>query len=267
MKSYSHYVGLTIAVACGICLADLASAQAVPAQRSGGLAVTKSFGFGTVSGATGQNDDDEGGYSRSGPQSQQRTSSSASASRSVSFSKDGMRVSIAENAAGITVSVNGHSVRAKNVAELEKRFPDAYRLYEEGMSKARTSARASAGGSARAGGGGGAGLPGQFQTHTSQDRSISVIEDGKTVSITENEKGITVSVNGKRVRAKNEAELKKNFPDAFDLYEKHSKAPITPNGQPDATALLRGELGKLRDDEANPQLKSLIETMLKSVAP
>ena len=267
MKRYSLCVGWIAAVACSLCLSDVASAQAFPAQGGRGFSMTKSLGFGTVRSATGVNKDAEGASSRSsGPEFQQQSSSRASTSRSVSFTKNGKRFSITENAEGITVSTNGHSVRAKNVAELKKRFPDAYALYEEGMGKATTSARASAFGSAISGGAGGAGLPGNLMTRSSQDRSISVMENGKKVSITENKNGITVSVNGKRVRAKNVDELKKNFPDAFDLYEKHSKMAMGQNGASEATRLLQEELGKLRENADTPQLKNLIETMMRNVA-
>ena len=95
-------------------------------------------------------------------------------------------------------------------------------------------------------------------------RSISVIENGNNVSITEDKNGIIVSVNGKRVRAKDVAELKNKFPDTFKLYEKHTRAATGHNGKSDATTLLREELGKLRDANAdNPQLKDLIEEMLR----
>ena len=71
-----------------------------------------------------------------------------SVNRSVSFKKDGKRVSITENANGITVSIDGKSVKARNAAELEKLSPEAYRLYKERIEA--TSAKATIKGSADA---------------------------------------------------------------------------------------------------------------------
>ncbi len=77
--------------------------------------------------------------------------------------------------------------------------------------------------------GGLAGLPVGNQAHS---RSISVSENGKTVSITENnETGITVTltenVGGKDVqsvvRAANVNELKKKSPAAFELYQRYAQ--------------------------------------------
>ena len=139
-------------------------------------------------------------------------------------------------------------------------------MYDEHLRAANinTSARAFAGGS----GSSQAGFPGQFNADSSQNRSVSVVENGKKISIIENKNGIIVSVNGKRVRAKNAAELKRKFPDAFRLYEKHLEEANGFNAQPDATALLRKELRRFRDENANnPQLRNLIERMMQNVAP
>ena len=272
MRTYSQSIGLAFAVACSVCLTDFAFAQ----SRS--FSSGKTLGFGRVSGSQGQ-DDGNGYYGRS-PRSASQTKSTTSASRSISFTKDGKRVSISENASGITVSVDGKRVRAKDAAELKKRYPDAYRLYDEKLAKSNISAFGSARGSASSGGGGGAGTPGQFNrsTNASENRSVSVTDNGRKVSITQNKTGITVTMNGKRVRAKNAAELKKKFPDAFKMYEKHMggadnqqatggvAAAGGGNGPSDATILLREELTKMRDEHADqPQLKSLIEKMLRNV--
>lgn len=268
MKSTSPCVALTVVMACVICLADLVSAQGLPAQRTRGFSLTKTLGFGRVDGSEFQNDDDGDETSpRSGAETQQRSNTSVKGSRSVSYMKNGKKVSITENASGINVSVDGKRFKAKNSAELKKRFPDAYRLYDEAIGATRISAGAFSGGSAHAGGGGGAGLPAQFNKDSLQNRSVSVIDNGKKISITQNETGIIVSVNGRQVRARNVAELKRKFPDAFRMYEKHLGKMNGRVDQPsDATVLLREELDKLRDENAdNPQLRDLIDRMMNSV--
>tara|TARA_E500000305_G_scaffold106340_1_gene104828 strand:+ start:63 stop:677 length:615 start_codon:yes stop_codon:yes gene_type:complete len=63
-----------------------------------------------------------------------------SVNRSVSFKKDGKRVSITENANGITVSIDGKSVKASNAAELQRKSPEAYILYKERIGAATAEA-------------------------------------------------------------------------------------------------------------------------------
>ncbi|MFM8783853.1 MAG: M56 family metallopeptidase, partial [Phycisphaerales bacterium] len=86
------------------------------------------------------------------------TRGSSSTSSSISFKKDGKVVSIEENGSGITVTVDGKSVRARNLDELKQQHPDAYRLYVEkpgyttGSAGGSANASGSAGGSASASG-------------------------------------------------------------------------------------------------------------------
>ena len=272
MNYYSQIVGLTIVLTCNLYLSGLVSAQGFRGQ-GGGSTISRSQGFtrgfGIANGNAVQNNDRYGTQPRSGAQSQQRSSTSVSASRSVSFTKNGRRVSISENASGITVNVNGKRFRAKNPVELKRRYPDAYRLYDEhiGAAQSRGTARGFAKGSAGSAGSV-AGLPMQPNASSTENRSVSVIDNGKKISITQNKTGITVSVNGKRVRAKNVAELKKKFPDAFKVYEKHLGGTDGGALQSDATSLLQEELGRLRDENAdNPQLRNLIDGMIRNVAP
>lgn len=255
----------------------------------------------------------------------QFSTGNTSVSRSISFKKDGRRISITENADGITVSIDGESVQARNADELKKKSPEAYRLYKERIGAASASASMSASGGASSSatgqsnsqgssnasgisgggafGGGGAsgsgngqsGSQGQFKpgnelkpgngpageasnskssqsgsqkqsgSSSSKNRSITVLEDGRKISITENDSGITVSINGRTVRAKNAARLKKKSPYAYKMYEKHLGDHANGN-ESESTKLLRDNLNKLRDENAdNPQLKSLIEMMLQNV--
>ena len=203
---------------------------------------------------------------RSVSNAQSRGSTNVTGSRSVSFTKNGEKVSMTENASGVTVTVNGKTVRARNAAELKRRYPDAFRLYNEHMNAAQVSGRAFAGGSGSSGGGGGAGGPGNFRSESSQARSVSVMENGKTITISENKAGITVAVNGQRVRAKNAADLRAKYPGAYKLYLKHLGATNGRVDLPDAETLLQQELRKLRDNNANnPQLRALLDNMMRSV--
>jgi hypothetical protein len=93
-----------------------------------------------------------------------------------------------------------------------------------------------------------------------------LIDNGRKVSIAENPTGITVSVNGNIIRAGNANELKKRNLDAFNLYEKHLAPPKARQEAPNAKDLLREELNKMRDENANnPALRGLFEKMLQEV--
>lgn len=94
-----------------------------------------------VAGASPAQSTSDGGSSSS-------TRGSSSTSSSISFKRDGKVVSIEENGSGITVIVDGKSVRARNLDELKQQHPDAYRLYVEKPGYAT----GSAGGSASASG-------------------------------------------------------------------------------------------------------------------
>ncbi|MEL6104924.1 MAG: hypothetical protein AAFU85_02755 [Planctomycetota bacterium] len=271
MKMDASGARVMFAVAGCLCLSEFAVAQVFPNQLVPNQSFQGPTGFGVVKGfasatvTDGQGDGAyKGNYPPTGAQSQQRSFTSASGSRSATFMKNGKRVSVAETAAGITVSVDGQTVRATDANELKKRYPDAYRLYDDGLKGTRVSARAFASGSANANAGSGqSGFPGQFQTSSTQNRSVSVVENGKRISITENPSGITVSVNGRRVRTKDVSKLKKRFPEAFEAYEQHMGAGQR-NARPlDATALLQQELTKLRDQNTgNPQLRGVIERLM-----
>ena len=122
--------------------------------------------------------------------------------------------------------------------------------------------------------------PGRVKTSRSGNRRISVTEDGKEIYIAENAAGITVSVDGKRVRGKDVNDLRKRSPDAYRLYHDYlgngmndnhleaanGLAKADGNVPSEPAALLREELNKMRDEHADqPQLKSLIDTMLRNV--
>ena len=98
------------------------------------------------------------------------TRGSSSTPSSISFKKDGKVVSIEENGSGITVTVDGKSVRARNLDELKQQHPDAYRLYVEKPGYAI----GSAGGSANASGS-------QSSSSTKGSRSGS-LEGGSSAS-------------------------------------------------------------------------------------
>lgn len=96
------------------------------------------------------------------------------------------------------------------------------------------------------------------------NRQVQFIDNGRKVSISEDSTGITVSVDGRVVEAANPAELSKKDAQAFQLYEKvfgitdQERAPAI-----SAFELQRMQLERLRDTHSkNPQLKSLIESML-----
>lgn len=232
MRRPPFCTGLIVAVFCSICLSDSAFGQAVTRSSTSG-------------------------------------NTQVSGNRSVSFLKDGKRVSITENGNGISVTVNGNTVRAKDAEQLRREYPEAFRLYvgHIGAANYKGIARGAAGGKA-SGTVNQTGSDPESSSSSDQKRSISVVENGRKIVITEDDKGITVSSRGKRVRAKDAAELKQKSPEAFGLYARHlQKADaIDVNAQPDANAFMRAELIKLREQNAgNPQLRSVIENMLREV--
>ena len=192
-------------------------------------------------------------------------SGNTSTSRSV-YVRDGRRISISENQRGITISVDGRSVHAKNIPELKKNYPSEFRLYEEHLSNPRISTFASAGGSARGVGGGG-----NFSEESMQFRTISTVDNGKRISIRETKMGITVSINGKRIKAKNAKDLKKKSPEAFEMYDKYlggnplMKMNLQP-GKSNAQIMMEQQLQRLLDQNAgNPQMREIIERMLENL--
>ena len=236
MKTYKYYIDLILVAACLTYFSDDVSAQVTSQQK-----ISQAQSMGVASGNT-------------------------STSRSVSYVKDGSRVSISENQRGITISVDGKSVHAKNIPELKKNYPSQFRLYEEHLSNPRISTFASAGGSARGVGGGG-----NFSEESMQSRTISTVDNGKRISIRETKTGITVSVNGKRIKAKNAKDLKKKSPEAFRMYEKYlggnplMKMNLQP-GKSKAQIMMEQQLQRLLDQNAgNPQMREIIERMLENL--
>ncbi len=221
--------------------------------------------------------------SKSGRGAKSSTRGSSSTSSSISFKKDGKSISIQESRSGITVTVDGKSVRARNIDELKQEHPDAYKLYVEKPGFAV----GSAGGSARASGSQSSSStkgsqPGGVETKgsSSRDRSVTVIDNGKEITIAESASGITVTVGEKTIRARNAEELKKESAEAFQLYERHLNKPGTRREGTDAEDLLRGNLeegtsaseqlrNKLKELQAetsdDPMLQELIKRMLQEM--
>lgn len=221
--------------------------------------------------------------STSGGGSKSSTRGSSSTSWTISFKKNGKSVRIEENGSGITVTVDGETVRARNVDDLKKQHPEAYQLYVEKPGFAI----GSAGGSASASGGQSSSStkgsqPGSAESTSrkSRDRSVTVTDNGKTVTIVENASGITVTVGEKIVRARNASELKKESAEAFQLYEKHLNKPGARRegsdaedllggnleAGPDASELLREKLKEMRNEKPDdPRFQELIDRMLKEL--
>ena len=219
----------------------------------------------------------------SGGESSSFTRGSSSTSSSISFKKDGKLVSIKENGSEITVTVDGKSVRARNVDELKHQHPDAYQLYVEKPGFAI----GSAGGSARGSGSGSSSTtkgshPGSLETKSSEskDRSVTVTDNGQTVTIAENASGITVTVGTKSIRARNATELKKKSAKAFKLYEKHLNQSDTRReetdaenllrgnfeGRPNASNLLRDKLKEMQNEKSDdPRVQELIQRMMREL--
>lgn len=253
MKCCSQCVGLTIAVACSVYLSDLASAQVFPDNGESGVSVRKSLVNGTVSGNEGLSDDGEPNYPRSKspslglshsyevyppyePKAHKEPPSLPFTGRYQNSCLG--QILILENPNEIFVYVNGRTARAKDANELMRMYPDAYRLYDRTLGKdkrlflARYAAWKEGHSDASRLYGAKDGLPGgQFNTNTSQDLSITVMENGKKVSITGNNTAMTVSVNGKAVRANRVAQVKKKFPDAFRMFEEQLAAANENDGQ------------------------------------
>ena len=114
----------------------------------------------------------------------------------------------------------------------------------------------------------------------SRDRSVTVIDNGKEITIAESASGITVTVGEKTIRARNADELKKESAEAFQLYERHLNKPGTRREGIDAEDLLRGNLeegtsaseqlrDKLKELQAetsdDPMLQELIKRMLQEM--
>jgi len=209
------------------------------------------------------------------------TRGSVATSSSISFKKDGKLVTIAENGSGITVTMDGDSVRARNVDDLKKHHPDAYRLYVEkpGFAIGSAGGSASASGSQSSSSTKGA-HPGNVESKSSRsrDRSVTAIDNGEKVTITESASGITVTVGEKSVRARTANELKKKSAKAFRLYEEYLDKPDAHREVPDADSLLRGDFGdtpnaadvlrqKLEELKAerpdDPRFQELIQRMLR----
>ena len=283
MKACTKYVGLIATIALSACLSDSAFAQTIRGQNfsgSGGKSNTKSE-------TDSRSKSNSNSSSRSGASG--FAGGNSSTSRSVSFKKNGKRIAITENSRGITISVDGRSVRAKDIPELKQKYPNEYRLYEEYLSNPKIRIYSGGGGSANAGGSAGArgtangrgmssgggmangsGGPGNFNQDSTMNRNVTTVDNGKKISITQNKAGITVSINGKRVRAKNPAELKKKSSDAYEMYQKHMGKSFmgganSRTGHPDANTLMQQQLRKMLDDNAdNPQVRDMIQRMIEN---
>jgi len=231
------------------------------------------------------------GLAQGGPATRTSTSTDASVSRSVSFKKDGKRVSIRETPAGITAKIGGKTIRAKDLEDLKYKSPEAYDLYNDRMGSTFAKASASAKGIAGGGAGGGSGVgPGNMVVDTEQDssRSVTVAENGKKITITENDGVITVRSGRQVVRAKNQAELGKKSPEALRLYKEHftegapaMQAPavqgtarqnpgMPANGGPgfgnNARDMLRDQINQMRDENAgNAQMQGMFDRMMQQI--
>lgn len=254
MRICSYYVGLIVVLVLTLCFVDSASPQGFSRPQDNSGSGSNSF-----------------------------TRGSSSTSSSISFKKDGKKVSIKENESGITVSVDGRSVRARNLDELKQRHPEAHQLYVEKPGFAI----GSAGGSASASGSGSSSTtkgshPGslEFKKSQSNGRSVTVIDNGKKITIAENASGITLKVGEKSIRARNANELKKKNAKAFKLYEKHlQKSDTRRKGldalgllqgkfeeRPDASDLLREKLREFQNEKSgDPRVQGLIEKMLQEI--
>lgn len=254
MKVYLNCVGMIVALVFTQCLADFASAQGSSKSGNSSRSESKSF-----------------------------TRGSSSTSSSISFKKDGKKVSIQENGSGVTVTVNGESVRARNLEELKQKYPDAYQLYAQKPG----SAIASGSGFARGSGSGssssskGSNTDGvKTKSSESKNRSVTVIDNGEKATISENASGITVEVGGKIIRARSVKELKKKNAKAYKLYEKHLKKVETPqkgtdptdsfggklDGRPTAKDLLREKLKEMRNEKSgDPRFQDLFKRMMKEI--
>ena len=185
MKTYKYYIGLILVAACLTYFSNDVSAQVTSQQK-----ISQAQSMGVASGNT-------------------------STSRSVSYVKDGSRVSISENQRGITISVDGKSVHAKNIPELKKNYPRNFvcmrsiSAIQESVLLPQQAVQPGVGGG------------GNFSEESMQSRTISTVDNGKRISIRETKTGITVSVNGKRIKAKNAKDLKKKSPAAFKMYDKY----------------------------------------------
>jgi hypothetical protein len=254
MKGYMYCAGIVVALFFTHCIADSASAQGSSRPRD-----------------------------NSGSESNSFTHGSSSTSSSISFEKDGKLVSIKENGSEITVTVDGESVRARNVDELKHEHPDAYQLYVEKPGFAVGSAGGSASGSGRGSSSTTKGShPGSLETKSSdsEDRSVTVTDNGQKVTITENASGITVTVGKKSFRAQNATELKKKSAKAFKLYEKHLNNSNTQRegtdaetllqgnfeGRPNASNLLAEKLKEMQNEKSDdPRVQQLIQRMLREL--
>jgi len=117
-------------------------------------------------------------------------------------------------------------------------------------------------------------------THSSSSGAgrygVSVSENGRWISITEDDSGVTVTtleaVRGKQektvVQAVNAQELEQKDPAAYRLYLQHvgGAADAPGQGQNRASEALGAQLRKqLKDNAGNPQMRELMEKMLRKL--
>ena len=112
------------------------------------------------------------------------------------------------------------------------------------------------------------------------NRTATFTEDGKTVTIAESPSGISVSVTEMvdgvekktLVKAANAEELARMNPELHRLYREQfgagrgNAAPFGGVGGPNAKQLLHDQLRKqIEDNAGNPQMKMMLEKLLKQI--
>ena len=99
------------------------------------------------------------------------------------------------------------------------------------------------------------------------NRFVEFSEGGKRVSITQNKDGITISLDGRVIEAADPDALKEKDPTAYKLYQRVVGSPNMRN-MPSASAIGRQREhweSLLKKYSNNPQMKSVIERMLRSM--
>ena len=99
------------------------------------------------------------------------------------------------------------------------------------------------------------------------NRFVEFNEGGKKVSITQNKDGITISLDGRVIEAADPDALRERDPTAYKLYQRVVGSPNMRN-MPSASAIGRQREhweSLLKKYSNNPQMKSVIERMLRSM--
>jgi hypothetical protein len=170
---------------------------------------------------------------RPAPQQKQNKAPDADISASLKSTPDGVTLKLTEKS-GKQTKVS--EFKAKNVAELRKKFPDAYKAYRnQKLQQARNQAAAQGIRINFGAAGGNIQIRNKFQfkrvSRTNGKRQIEVGNQDRTIKITdENGKNIVVEVTEKKgpkstksvYKADNLEDLKKKHPAAAKLYEEHA---------------------------------------------